>query len=141
MVEVVKGRKLLLASIIKPKAAKVDRAIDLSKNNDNFTNEISLYDYRQNLIEVLDELELVGLNTDKIKLIAGDNKCCYWFGDLNVSNCFDKNNFLYDEVVDFSQQLFNRGNYLLLINGTEDELDIAYQIIHGCELSTNIWYF
>lgn len=137
-----KNRKLLLASIIKPEATEIASVLYPNKNEIKFTNEIGLCNYRQSLIEVLDELELAGLNQSKVKLITGDDKCCYWVGDLNLCDCFDDRVFSGDGFVrDFFQQSFDRGKYLLLIRGTADDLAYACQIINSCPFSANIWYF
>ena len=132
----------LLLSIVQPKETQVERVFPANKNDANLTHEVGVFDDYPDLIEALEELELAGLDLSKIKLIAGDGWRCHWLGDLNICDRFDEKLFACDRTIqEFFQQLFEQGKYLLLVTGTENELNFAHQIIDRCQVCSEVWYF
>ena len=131
-----------LASIIQPKETTVERVFPADKNDANLTHEVGVFSDYPDVIQALEELELAGLNLSKIKLIANDGWRCHWLGDLNICDRFDEKLFVCDRTIqDFFQQLFEQGKYLLLVTGTESELNFARQIIARCQVCSEVWYF
>ena len=131
-----------LLSIVQPKETQIERVFPASKNTHNLTHEVGVFDEYLDVREVLEELELAGLNLSQIKLIAGDGWRCHWLGDLNICDCFDEKLFTCDRAIqDFFQELFEQGKYLLLVTGTENELNFYRQIIERCQVCSQVWFF
>ena len=129
-----------LSLAVQPKT-KVER-IPSNKNDANLTHQVEVFSDYLDVIEALEELELAGLNLGKIKLIASDGWRCHWLCDLIIGDRFNEKLFACDRTTRyFFQQLFEQGKYLLLLTGTEPELNLARQIIARCQVSSEVWYF
>ena len=150
--------KLFLSSIFQLKKTKAEGIFPASKNDASLTkdsalaaslnegvrvtHEVGVFDDYLDVIEALEELELAGLNLSKINLIAGDGWRCHWLSDLNICDRFNQELFESNRTTqDFFQQLFEQGKYLLLLRGTQNELNFARQIIDRCQVPSEIWYF
>ena len=133
-----------LSSIAQPKLTKNNELnlVPAYNHNANLTHEVRVFDDYPDVREALEELELAGLDLGKIKLIAGDAWRCHWLGDLIICDRFDGKLFESDRnTQDFFRQLFEQGKYLLLLTGTQNELNFAHQIIDCCQVCSEVWYF
>lgn len=106
------------------------------------TRAVAVFSHHRDLKVALDDLHHAGFSDDWITLIARNTKRCSWCSELITKNYFDAEKFDFSKVAqDFFLKLFQRGKYLVLISGDEDDVDAASKIMSRRQNHAKVWQF
>jgi len=141
-IETLINLKFLAGTISTVKPKESENIFPENKIDANSTHEVGVFSEYLDAINVLEELELAGLNLSRVKLIASDGWRCHWLSDLAICDRFEDKLFDCDRTAhDFFRQLFEQGKYLLVFTGTQPELSFINAIIDPHHGRLGVWYF
>ena len=134
--------KELLSNITK---AKVQNSHNLtpSKNCDiQPAHEVGVFASHRDVLVAIEELLEAGFSLEGIALVARQAKHHDWQEDFTIYDNFDEELFGSNEIDRyFFLRLFERGKYLLLVTGTEQDLKSIGAIIGRRRGHGEVWYF
>ena len=91
---------------------------------------VGIFPHRRDADEALAELSTAGFPMRQVSLVARDYDRHPRIGDLDVRDRFDNTVFGFpEERVRFYNDRFSRGEYLVIVHGTEDEIRRAEAIL------------
>lgn len=103
---------------------------------------IAVFSHHRDVKVALDELNDDGFAVDNLALIARQVQRCNSGSELITNNQFDLIKFGLNPVAQkFFSRLFERGKYLLLIDGTKHDVDAACQIVSRRRNRAKVWRF
>ena len=113
----------------------------LLKERSNPTLEIAVFNHYRDVKVAVEELQEAGFGLSEITLIARRWRSD-WLRNLTIYNNLEDISFGLDEAgQNFFQKLFQRGKYLLLLTGRENEMNAAGAIMERRQAHAKVWQF
>lgn len=113
----------------------------LSEKQSDLTHEVGVFSHHRDVRVAVEELQEAGFSLSEITLIARRWRSD-WLRNLNIYNSFDEESFGSNEAAqNFFQKLFQRGKYLLLLTGKENEMNAAGAIMGRRQAHAKVWQF
>jgi hypothetical protein len=114
----------------------------IQKNDGNLTNAVIVFSHYRDVRVALDDFRDAGMICDRLILMARNAGRYSWHRQLTIYNYFDVEEFNRSQADrDFFWQLFQKGKYLLLISGTEYDVDSATRIVARRRGHAEVWHF
>lgn len=135
--------RALVAELVKL-TKPINQNLALVQNNNNCypTRAVVVFSHHRDLKVALDELHDAGFSDDWITLITRNTKHCSWCSKFITKSYFDAEKFDFNQVAqDFFFKLFQRGKYLVLISGNEQDADAASKIMSRRQNHAKVWQF
>ena len=118
-----------------------DRWSTQNEINSDLSRIVGVFSHHRDVKVALEELTEAGFSTNLITLIARNCQRHSWLPKLNTKNCFNDETFSFNRPArEFFQRLFQRGKYLLLITGDEQDLSYASSIIGRRRGHSEVWH-
>lgn len=128
------------SDIFKAKGKNGDREL-LSKKQSDLTHEVAVFNHYRDVKVAVEDLQEAGFPLSEITLIARRWRSD-WLRNLTIYNSLDETSFSLDEAAqNFFQKLFQRGKYLLLLTGRENEMNAAGVIMGRRQAHVKVWQF
>lgn len=103
---------------------------------------VAVFSHHRDVKVALEELDDSGFSRDSLTLVARQAKRCIGCSELITNSNFDDCRFSLNlEVQKFFSRLFKKGKYLLLVNGSEHDVDAACKIISRRRNHAEVWHF
>lgn len=113
-----------------------------NRNIRNSTYAVIVFAHHRDVKVALDDLENAGFSDDGITLIARNAKRYSWGSKLTINNYFNQDKFDFNQVAqEFFLRLFQRGKYLILIAGNQDDVNAASSIMGRRQGHAEVWHF
>ena len=113
-----------------------------NKCNDDLTNAIIVFDHHRDVRVALDDFRNAGFESDRLLLIARNAGRYSWHRELTSYDYFDVEEFDCSQADrDFFWRLFQKGKYLLLVSGTEYDVNSATRIVARRRGHAEVWHF
>lgn len=114
----------------------------IQKNDGNLANAVVVFSHHRDVRVALDDFRNAGLISDRLILMARNAGRYSWHRELTAYNYFDVEEFNCSQADrDFFSRLFQRRKYLLLISGTEYDVDSASRIVARRRGHAEVWHF
>ena len=130
----------LLSNMVKTKVARNNDMHPTQK--DKYVREVGVFASHRDVLVAIEELLEAGFSLDGIALVARQAKHHDWQEDFTIYDNFNVELFGSNEIDRyFFLRLFERGKYLLLVTGTEQDLKSIGAIIGRRRGHGEVWYF
>ena len=118
-----------------------DRWSTQNKFNSDSSRIVGVFSHHRDVKVALEELTEAGFPSSLITLIARNCQRYSWLPTVNTNEYFDEKTFSFNRVArEFFQRLFQRGKFLLLITGDEQDLSYASSIIGRRRGHSEVWH-
>ena len=135
--------KVLLGNSIKLRELSGNNSLLTASNNTSNSNyAVVVFNHHRDVKVALDDLENFGLTCDGISLIARKADRYSWHPDLKINDYFESAKFNFNQIAqEFFCRLFQRGKYLVLITGNQDDVSFTSKIMGRRPGHSEVWYF
>lgn len=113
----------------------------VQNNSCNQTRAVVVFSHHRDLKVALDELHHAGFSNDWITLITRNTKHCSWCSELIANNYFEAKFNCSQVAQKFFRRLFQRGKYLILLSGSDPDVDAASKIMSRRQNHVKVWRF
>ena len=111
-----------------------------TKGKSNFNSAVVVFAHHRDVKVALDELDSAGFSHDNLTLIARQAKRCVGYSEIITHDWFDRQQFDYDRISqELFLRLFNRGKYLVLVNGSQADVNAATKIMSRRRDRAKVW--
>ncbi|MEM8723610.1 MAG: hypothetical protein AAGE84_30745 [Cyanobacteria bacterium P01_G01_bin.39] len=111
-----------------------------SASNSNYA--VVVFAHHRDVKVALDDLDNAGFSHDWISLIARKAKRHSWYPELKVNDDFEPAKFNFNQIAqEFFCRLFQRGKYLVLIEGDKYDVNSVSKIMARRQGHAEAWYF
>jgi arginyl-tRNA--protein-N-Asp/Glu arginylyltransferase len=138
MLTLFKPRALFSAPAKLPETANQNCTL-VQNNNCNQTRAVAVFSHHRDLKVALDELHHAGFSRDWITLITRKTKHCSWCSELIANNYFEAKFNCSQVAQKFFWRLFQRGKYLVLLSGSDLDVNAASKIMSRRQDHVKIW--
>ena len=125
---------------IKPKLHQ-SRVVPLVQCQNQKHRAVAVFSHHRDVKVALDDLECSGFSHDSLTLIGRQARRCVDYSELVISSSFDDYGFSLSPAIKKFLRLFKRGKYLLLVNGSEHDVNAASKIISRRRNRAEVWRF
>jgi hypothetical protein len=138
MLTLFKPRALSYAPAKLPETANQNCTL-VQNNSCNQTRAVAVFSHHRDLKVALEELHHAGFSHDWITLITRKTKHCSWCSELIANNYFETKFNCSQVAQKFFWRLFQRGKYLVLLSGSDLDVDAASKIMSRRQDHVKIW--
>lgn len=140
MLTLFKPRALFYAPAKLPETTNQNCTL-VQNNSCNQTRAVVVFSHHRDLKVALDELYHAGFSNDWITLITRNTKHCSWCSELIANNYFEAKFNCGQVAQKFFWRLFQRGKYLVLLSGSDLDVNAASKIMSRRQNHAKVWRF
>lgn len=102
---------------------------------------IGVFFHHRDVKVALEELNYAGFPLTSLTLMAKNSQRHSWLSGLKILSHFEQEVFNFSqECQQFFHKYFRRGKYILVVQGTEDMLHFAGQVLSRRRQHSKVWY-
>jgi hypothetical protein len=120
---------------------QVKTTITSEDSHDNYYQKaVGIFFHHRDVKVVLEELKEIGFPLSKISLIARHSKKHNWSSGLQICDRFNAKILELPEALRYLlHHYFNRGKYLVLVSGTNADIQVARNILSRRPKHSEVW--